>query len=570
MMKKRRLVVGLLAIGLLALRAAPAQAAEDIKTPAEESRYSRYTQNGDIASFLSALDFASRRMTVTSAGRTLATEDFPAADIFLAVITDEGAASPDQLDRAKPTILVVASQHGNEQSAKEAALRLCRDLAAGGLSPLLKVLNFLVIPQANPYGNLFDRRENEQGLDLNRDHVKLESPEVRAIHRVFRTWMPEVTLDLHEKGDDYYRVSLGCVSNANISSRLEDFSRSVILADVEKSLEKDRVTFHEYLVTEEMGVNTAAGANLRREDLAGREELTRYSTTDLNDGRNSLGIYQTLSFIQECASRHDLATLEQRTRWQVLGVRSFSEAIAHHAADVLSLVRGLRAALVENAGKDGGVGEVALRMDYVRDESQPSLTLKKFEAVRSPVRGILKVDKKAGEPVLASDLAPSPWPREYKVETDIVKNWFPRVAVSLSVGRPLGYIIPAERRDVVECLLAHGVEVGVFTADASLEAEMYLAREVKPAPYDYLPPDKIDVEKKEQTIIVRRGDYFVSCRQPGANLIPCLLEPQSAYGFMRYRSFDLVPKAGNFCAISRLVRPAELPLVPYCPWGTTP
>jgi hypothetical protein len=568
-MRKHLLTVAFLAIGVLTLRAVPAWAAEDIRTPAEESRYSRYTQNNDIARFLSALDFASRRTAVMAVGRTLATEHFPAADIFLAVITDEGVASPDQLNRAKPTILVVASQHGDEQSAKEAALRLCRDLAAGELSPLLKALNFLVIPQANPYGNLFDRRQNEQGLDLNRDHVKLESPEVRAIHRVFRTWLPEVTLDLHEKGDDYYRVSLGCVSNANISSRLQDFSRSVILADVERSLEKSRVTFHEYLVTEEMGVNTSAGANLRPEDLAGREEMTRYSTTDLNDGRNSLGIYQTLSFIQECASRHDLATLEQRTRWQYLGVRSFSEAVARRAADLLSLVRGLRAALVENAGNDSG-GAVALRMDYVRDESQPTLTLKKFETTDSPVRGILKVDKRAGEPVLASDLAPTPWPREYKVETELVKNWFPRVAVSLSVPRPLGYIIPAARRDAVDCLLAHGVEVGVFIRDASLDAEMYLVREVTPAPYDYLPPEKMDVEKKERAIVVRRGDYFVSCRQPGADLIPCLLEPQSAYGFIRYRSFDLVPDAGDFYALSRLVKPTELPLIPYCPWGTTP
>ena len=47
----------------------------------------------------------------------------------------------------------------------------------GELRPLLKSLNFLIMPQTNPYGNWFDRRENEQGLDLNRDHVKLESPE---------------------------------------------------------------------------------------------------------------------------------------------------------------------------------------------------------------------------------------------------------------------------------------------------------------------------------------------------------------------------------------------------------
>ncbi len=120
-----------------------------------------------------------------------------------------------------------------------------------------------------------------------------------AIHRVFGDYRPEVTIDVHEKGDDYYRVSLGCVSNINIHPSLEEFSRGVLLGEVRAALDKRKITFHEYLVTEEMGLNTSAGAALRPEDLAGREEMKRYSTTDLNDGRNSLGIFETLSFIQE-------------------------------------------------------------------------------------------------------------------------------------------------------------------------------------------------------------------------------------------------------------------------------
>ena len=69
-------------------------------------------------------------------------------------------------------------------------------------------------------------------------------------------------------------------------------------------------------------MDTSAGAALRPEDLAGpREEMKRYSTTDLNDGRNSLGIFETLSFIQEGASRHDLETLKGRTAWQYRGLQ---------------------------------------------------------------------------------------------------------------------------------------------------------------------------------------------------------------------------------------------------------
>ena len=156
--------------------------------------------------------------------RTGEGKDFPATDIYLAIITENGAETPQDLDRKKPTILITASQHGNEHSGKEAALALIRDLAVGDLKPLLKQVNVLVMPQTNPFGNFVDKRPNEQGLDLNRDHVKLEAPSTRAIHAVFSRWMPEVTMDVHEKGYDYYRVNTGCVTNANIAAAIRRFS----------------------------------------------------------------------------------------------------------------------------------------------------------------------------------------------------------------------------------------------------------------------------------------------------------------------------------------------------------
>jgi hypothetical protein len=49
--------------------------------------------------------------------------------------------------------------------------------------------------------------------------------------------------------------------------------------------------------------------------------MKRYSTTDLNDGRNSPGIYETFSFVREVASKYDIETLEVRTRYQYYGIR---------------------------------------------------------------------------------------------------------------------------------------------------------------------------------------------------------------------------------------------------------
>lgn len=425
--------------------------AQAIKTPAEESGWSRYSQYDDVTAFLQAIDKASKEMVVQVIGKTLEAKELPPSNLYLCIMTEEGIDNPKALNHKKPTFMVVASQHGNEQSAKEAALMLIRDLAGGELKPMLKQLNFLIIPQANPYGNKVDRRTNEQGLDLNRDHVKLESPETQAIHKVFAAWMPEVTLDLHEKGDDYYRVSTGCVSNINISPAIERYSRAKVFPAIDKRVASDGFTWHEYLVSEAMGSNSAAGAPDRPAQGQPRETLTRPSTTDLNDGRNSLGIYDSLSFIQECSSRHDVPTLQERTRYQYSGIRGLMEAVAADDKQVLSLVRDARADLARRAA-GAGDKQVHLKMAYVRDPNEPTLTLKAF-ARQAGGRGS----------------APAANPA---IETQVVKNWFPKVESRLTVPRPLGYVIPAAHQDVLKTILDHGIRVGVFSKDTPVDGNL--------------------------------------------------------------------------------------------------
>lgn len=537
-----------------------------ILTPAEEANFLRYTQTAEIERFLSYVDHLSSELTVVIAGRTRPVASFDSRYLYLAIINEEGVASPDKLNRSKPTVFIFASQHGNEQSGKEAALQLVRDLVLGDMKPLLKKLNFLILPQANPYGNWFDVRVNEQNLDLNRDHVKLEAEETAAIHRIFMTWLPEVTLDVHEKGDDYYRVSLGCVSNLNISPELQQFSRQILFPEIKRALEKRRITFFEYLVSQEMGIDSSAGVRYSAQELAGREIMWRYSTTDLNDGRNSLGIFETLSFIQECSSRRDLPTLAERTRWQYYGMRSLVEAIANHADEVLKRVKRLRQDLMEKASVYQPDDVVHLRMSYSRDDQNPTLTVKRFDRPESPIRGILKVDKKAGDYLLANEVEPPPAPSQYKIITEVIKNWFPLVKSELTVPRPIGYIIPAQHSEIIETLLRHGIKVEMITQDRMVEVEAYEVGDIVPSRYDYLPPERIEVMTRTIQTLVRKGDYYVCCAQLAANLIPCLLEPQSQYGLIRYWSYRLVPEKGNIYALLRVVKPTGLSLLPYRPW----
>jgi hypothetical protein len=176
------------------------------------------------------------------------------------------------------------------------------------------------------------------------------------------------------------------------------------------------------------------------------------------------------------------------------------------------------------------------------------------------------VDKKAGDTVTTSEFDRYPYPSETKVVEEVVENWFPDVEPLISVSRPLGYLIPAKHQDVLETILRHGIQVQSFTKDVRLEIESYQIGEVVPAEYDYLPPMKIDVSKRTHEIIAKKGDMYVTCAQPGANLIPCLLEPQSQYGFIRYWKFNLVQEEGDIYPFYRVTTKQKLPLIPYKNW----
>ncbi len=109
---------------------------------------------------------------------------------------------------------------------------------------------------------------------------------------------------------------------------------------------------------------------------------------------------------------------------------------------------------------------------------------------------------------------------------------------------------------MIKTLLDHGIILGVFAKDTPVDAETYQIREIVPAKEDYVAPEKIDVDIKPGKVTARKGDLYVSVEQPAANLIPCLLEPQSEYGLIRYQAYKLVLQKGAVFPFVRVVKQA--------------
>ncbi len=113
-------------------------------------------------------------------------------------ITDPDSGVPME-DRV--ITFLMTQQHGNEPAGTPAALQLLDEILTGEpVADFLANQVLLLMPMANPDGALDSRRTNENGTDINRDHVALETPEGQAIHAVLNAWDVHVAIDHHEYG----------------------------------------------------------------------------------------------------------------------------------------------------------------------------------------------------------------------------------------------------------------------------------------------------------------------------------------------------------------------------------
>ena len=77
-------------------------------------------------------------------------------------------------------------------------LVIAQELATGRLATLLDRINIVVWPRVNPDGVLKQQRVSASGIDINRDHLLLRTPEAQAEAQLLRDYAPVAVIDAHE------------------------------------------------------------------------------------------------------------------------------------------------------------------------------------------------------------------------------------------------------------------------------------------------------------------------------------------------------------------------------------
>ena len=186
---------------LALLLATPLAAQERPKVPIPPDHYTKVELNAfrstpsydETLAFLRRLEMTSPYLSLSFYGTTAEGRPMP-----LLVASKDKAFTPEAAAKAgKPVVLVLNGIHPGEPDGKDACLILLRDMALGNRPDLLDTLTLLVVPIYNVDGHervsKWNRpnqdgpvdgmgfRTTTQGLDLNRDFLKADAPETRAL-----------------------------------------------------------------------------------------------------------------------------------------------------------------------------------------------------------------------------------------------------------------------------------------------------------------------------------------------------------------------------------------------------
>jgi dipeptidyl-peptidase 4 len=414
-------------------------------------------------------------------------------ELTLVTISKERVLTPqDALRSGKTIVLIGSSVHGGETAGKEAAQLLAKELLSGSLRSTLDDIVVLFIPLINPDGGEILRRTNEQGFDMNRDYIKLESQEMRAlVTQVMNQWTPDIHVDAHHGGAEPYTITWQGTLNPAADAELRAYPYEKIFPRIRAALQAKDYDGFDY-----SGPRTVNGQ--RAWGSTSLEARKHHVYTGLVNSigiltetpRNGVRVMRdgTLKQIPE-AERYF-----HQVQGQFIMMSEVLRAAAEQRTEIRAVTNGARRRALE-AGARGG-DQIILQHEVVSRGTEP-VWMPDGEAPGGYV--LINV------PVYLQGRA------------------------TKTTTRPLGYILPASMGNVLPRLYDHDIAVYRFTAPATIEVEAYDATSVKQAEYfqgHYLM--KVEVERTNQKIQVPAGWYWIPTAQTRANLITELMEPETS------------------------------------------
>ena len=498
-----------------------------IRTKAEKSEYKSTSEYKDVIDFIDQLKTTTENLRVETIGKSTEGRDIP-----LLVIGRPVPDSPENLvNDTRIVIYIQANIHAGEVEGKEATLMFARDILKEKNSSLLDKIILLICPIFNPDGNekisplnRTDQngpvngvgvRYNGQFLDLNRDAVKAESPEVRGLlTRVFNRWDPYILMDCHTTNGSYHvePVTFTWMVNPNGDNSLISYLRDKMMPEISETLlskyKVENCFYGEFFDMLDPGRGWVMDASEPR-------YLVNYYGI-----RNRLGILNENYIYADFKSR-------------VLGcyklIHSLAEYASAHSAEIRSLIANADRKTIARGINLTATDSFAI--DYRVKPAAKEVTVKTFEAELASDSDGRKIFKKTD--------------RQKTVTVPYYIDYYPFKSVKL----PFAYLLTVNDEKIIELLRNHGVKVEKLDEETKIEAERFDVTELHGSSRlnqgHYL--NNISGKYIESITDFPAGTIVIRMAQPLANLAAYLLEPESNDGLLTWNFLDryLVPQWGR-------------------------
>jgi len=493
-------------------------------TTAESTNYDATSTYADVLAFIRALQKLSPHVRVETIAVSAEGRAIP-----LLVVGKPAPRDPLALRYDKRIVVYIqANIHAGEVEGKEATLMLVRDVLLDPKLPYLDKVVLLVAPVFNADGN--DKmdprnrmgqagpakgsgvRHNGQNLDLNRDAMKLESPEMRGLVRnVFTRWDPLVVVDCHTTDGSYHQepVTYSWPLCPNGDPEVLKYARDKMLPAVDATLEKRYGT---------LSLPYGDPMDFRDMEKGWRTfgHQPRYMT-------NYVGLRNRLAILDE---NYNYADFRTRVAGNYHLLKAILDYAAANAAEIQRLAAEADARTVQSGLEPRETDTFGLDIDVRPLPGKITVLGYEMEAPPPPAEGAAG----GGFPRLR------PTDRKKTYSMPYHADFFPQRTVRL----PYAYLIPVAAADIPDKLRDHGVAVERLTEPASLEVEAFRIQEIKGAERIYqghrtnTVKGAFAVETKE----FPPGTLLVRTAQPLGRLAAYLLEPESDDGLLVWNFFD--------------------------------
>ena len=510
---RRLLLAALLSASLL-----PAAAADrGLSTVAERSGYRQTGRYDEVIALCDAYQRAwPKAVRCFDFGTTPQGRPMKA----MAVSTSGALTAEDARTRGLPVVLAQGGIHAGEIDGKDAGFALVRDLLQGKAGKgLLDRQVLLFVPVFNVDGHENFRawnRPNQRGpeqmgfrataqrYNLNRDYVKADSPEMRAMLALVNQWDPLATLDLHVTDGAKFRHDISITGEPVNSGdqALREAGRGLKDGIIEKLKQQGSlpVGFYPSFVEE--------------------DDPTSGFVEGVNTPRFSHGYFPLRNRIGILVETHSWKPYPQRVRATYNAVLDALELVAGHGAQWRQMELDADARSAALAGKP-------VPLDYTVTDARRFIEFLGYAYTRTPS------DISGGTMTEYDERTPQLWMLPLR----------DTVVPGLTVEAPkAGYLVPSEYAAQVGAQLRiHGIDYRVLEAalpQATVQAFDADSVKFSPAPSEGHQRATVAGTWKPASASLGPGALFVPIAQPKARLLMAILEPQAPDSMAAWGAFN--------------------------------